>query len=81
MRAECLGHPALAFLPLLLLLRRPIQWSAGRRCHVILARKENRGGGGGGGGYALLREGRSKGGSVGAPVKTPLLGFHSLNWV
>lgn len=78
MRAERFGHPALAFLPLLPLLRRPIHWSAGRRCHVNLARKENRGGGGG---YALPREGRSKGGSVGAPVKTPVLGFHSLNWV
>lgn len=31
--------------------------------------------------YALLREGRRKGGSMGVPVKTPVLGFHSLNWV
>lgn len=29
--------------------------------------------------YALPREGRSKGGSTGAPVKSPVLGFHSLN--
>lgn len=53
-RAECFGHPAPTSLPLLLFfLRRPIHWSAGCRCHVILARKENRGGGGrerGGGG-------------------------------
>lgn len=31
---------------------------------------------------ALLREGKGvREGSTGAPVKTPVLGFHSFNWV
>lgn len=58
MRAESFGHPALAFLPLLLFTEEahsPEHWP------LILARKENRGGG-----YVLL----SKGGSMGAPAKT-----------
>lgn len=75
MRAEHWSHPAWPFLPLMLFTE---ETHSLKRCHVTLARKENRGRRRRrrGGMYTSLREGKKKGRGVrGGLLRLYFLGF------